>query len=251
LATLGLTSRYVDSVRNPSILHPLYFRLTQLTILIGLIMSIVGGTSSTSSTGVHTPQTTSKAGIGLYCAAFAALVLISLYTSTQLSRADAGEKRLLLAVLLAFPFILVRIVYSACSVFGAHGDFNLLTGSVVIYAIMAVLMEFIVIGIYLVVGLKVQVLAADARGPIASRGWNMRGGSRGNNSEASGDAPKAPMMSEWAGDGATTQQRQPRAPRGGTGHWARRGPIHGLVGMAVSAAKNHKRGGDVERSPVA
>lgn len=150
-------------------------------------------------------QTTSKVGIILYIVAYVALALTALLTSSKLSHAESGEKRLLLAVILALPFILVRLAYSTLAALTHFHDFNLLTGSVAIFAIMAVAMEFAVILIYLVTGWKTNVIPASQRGPIMSRPW------KGNL------------------DGAISR------PGGRRGR--RYGPIHGLVSAAVAAAQ--------------
>ena len=149
-------------------------------------------------------QTTSKIGIILYIVAYVALALTALLTGSKLSRAEIGEKRLLLAVILALPFILVRLTYSTLAAVSHFHDFNLLTGSVAILAIMVVAMEFAVIFIYLLTGWKTNVIPASRRGPIVSRPW------KGNL------------------DGPTSRS-------GGRGA-RRQGPIRGLVRAAVAAS---------------
>lgn len=163
-------------------------------------------------------QTTSKGGIILYIVAYVALALTALLTSSKLSHAESGEKRLLLAVVLALPFIFVRLVYSTLAVLAHIHQFSLLTGSVAVFAIMAVAMEFAVIVIYLVVGWKISVIHASQCGPIMSRPW------KGNL------------------DGAI--------PRPGARGGRRQGPIHGLVRAAVSAAQQQaaQRSGEEGRS---
>ncbi len=116
-------------------------------------------------------QTTSKAGIILYIVAYVAVALTALLTSSKLSHVGNGEKRLLLAVTLALPFILVRLVYSTLAALTHFHEFNLLTGSVAIFAIMAVAMEFAVVLIYLVTGWMTNAIPATQRGPIMSRPW--------------------------------------------------------------------------------
>ena len=185
----------------------MHFRAVQLVITLGLILSIVGGTSSISSTGVYTTQTSSKVGIALFIVAYVALVLITVLTTLNLSSAEGGEKRLDFAVILALPFILVRLAYSALAVFSHHHEFNLVGGSVAIMAVMSVLMEFIVVFIYLLVGAKTEASPVARQGPISSRPWKGR------------------VAGAGAGKGARLQQRQ------------RQRPIRGLVGLAVAAVR--------------
>jgi len=162
---------------------------------------------------VYQPQTTTKAGIVLYLIAFIALGLIAAVTMHKLPTAAKDDKRLAWAVIIALPFILVRLIYSIISVFSHNHQFNLITGSVTIHVVMAVLEEMAVVCIYLVAGWVTAVITSTNRGPIASRPW------KGN------------LAGE---DGA----------RGGHGRRRRQGPIHALVEAGISAAQ-HNKGGEV------
>ncbi|RFU25705.1 hypothetical protein B7463_g10635, partial [Scytalidium lignicola] len=211
LATLGLLSRCADSTATSSsgLFHAIQFRLIQLVITIGLILSIVGATSSVSPTGVYQPQATTKVGVVLYVVAFVALVLIAAVISAKLSTSPGDDRKFSYAVVLALPFILVRLIYSLISVFAHNSHFNLLTGSVIIHVFMAVLEEMAVVVIYLVVGWMTDALAPTARGPIASRPWK----------------------GSLAGRGSS---------QGGNGRRKRQGPIHALVGAGIAAVQQRK-----------
>jgi hypothetical protein len=149
-----------------------HFRLVQLVITLGLILSIVGGTSGNASPGSGIQvSTTSKAGIILYICAYAALCLVCALSITSLHHASSGEKRLVFAVILALPLILVRLIYSALVVFVHNHDFNILHGSVVLLVVMAVVEEFIVVGIYLVCGFTMEKQSPNVVGPLVSRPW--------------------------------------------------------------------------------
>jgi hypothetical protein len=204
-----------DSIGKTStgVFHAIQFRLLQLLITIGLILCIVGGASSTSSTGVYQPQATTKAGLLLYLIAFITLILLAAVTMHKLSNALGDEKRLVWAVIVALPFILVRLIYSLISVFSHNHRFNLITGSVVVHVFMAVLEEMAVVCLYLVIGWMTDALTPSNRGPIASRPW------KGN----------------LAGVGGA---------RGGHRRKRRQGPIHALVGAGVAAVR-HNEGSEV------
>ena len=215
----GLTkSHSVDTinVNTPNTRHMILFRVTQLVVTLGLVLSIAGGTSSVSSTGTFTVQTTSKVGVLLYALAYASIAAITIFTIPKLANTVLGEKRLVLAVIIALPFIAVRIAYSILAVFLHDHDFSILNGSVIIMAVMAVLEEFVVVIIYLIVGWMAEKLPATQRGPLTSRPW------------------KGPLNPTQNGGG-------------GKGRGMRQGPIHGLVGMAVAAARDRPHGQDVER----
>lgn len=184
------------------------FRLLQLLITVGLILCIVGGTSSTSSSGGYETQPTTKAGVALYLVAFVALSLMAIVMTHKLSNAPTDDKRLAWTVIIALPFILVRIIYSLISVFSHIHSFNRFTGSVAILVVMGVLEEMAVVSLYLMIGWKLKATTTLDRGGIASRPWkgNLEGG---------------------------------RGARGGHGK-RRQGPIHALVGAGIEAVQNRK-----------
>lgn len=145
----------------------------------------------------------------LYLIAFSALVLIVVVTMFKLLNAPNDDKWLVRAVLVALPLILLRITYSIISAFAHNRHFNLITGSVVILVVMAILEEMAVVLIYLLAGWKIRTLTPLEKGPVASRPWKGRldigAGGRGNN-----------------------------------GRGRRQGPIHALVGAGIAAAQPHK-----------
>jgi hypothetical protein len=160
-----------------------HFRILQLIITLGLILSIAGGSSgSVSADGTVTVATTSKVAIGLYILAYVALALIVLLSLGKISSIPSGEKIVLVTVILAMPFILSRLAYSTLSVLLHNHLFSIVSGSVVVHVAMAVVEEFIVVAMYLLLGFKVDKLDASQQGPIANRPWKNkknRGGRRG------------------------------------------------------------------------
>lgn len=145
----------------------------------------------------------------LYLIALIALGLIAAVTTHKLSNAPSDDKRLVWVVIIALPFILVRLIYSLISVFSHNRHFNLITGSIAILVVMSVLEEMAVVFIYLVIGWKIDTLTPTDRGPIASRPW------KGN----------------LAGGGGA---------RGGNGRRRRQGSIHALVGAGIAAVQHKK-----------
>ncbi|KAF2032367.1 hypothetical protein EK21DRAFT_110042 [Setomelanomma holmii] len=172
LATLGILSRFVDFInsRAAPIFTVKHFRLLQLLITVGLILSIVGGTSSNIQPNGHIEvETTSKVGIILYIIAYVGLALVFAISIPRLHVVIGKERRVAVAIVLAMPFILVRLVYSACAVFLHNHLFNMVTGSVVVLVVMDVAMEFIVVAIYILLGFAVDKVGRDNAGPIAGR----------------------------------------------------------------------------------
>lgn len=148
----------VESIKDSrtTLFRSIHFRLLQTLIIVGLILSIVGGTSSFSSGGTYTVKPISKVGIILYIVAYAAEVMIAAH-ALRLLPTGSGEKGLLFAVIAALPFLLVRLIYSALGVVGGIHTFNNFSGSVAAFAIMAVLTEIIVIVIFLSAGWRMPL----------------------------------------------------------------------------------------------
>lgn len=151
------------------------FRLLQLVITLGLILSIVGGTStSTSGNGTMTVSSTSKAGVGLYIAAFAGVTLIALVSVGYRNIVPRQESQILTAVSIAWPFILVRLAYSVLAAFSHDRSFSIATGSIAIHTGMTVIEEFMVVVIYLFLGFKLQKLGPEQQGEVTNRQWKSR-----------------------------------------------------------------------------
>jgi lysylphosphatidylglycerol synthetase-like protein (DUF2156 family) len=201
------TKLSADSVHQSSrmVFSTIYFRITQLGITIALILSIVGGTSSISSTGVYKVQTMSKAGILLYIVCYLALALMALLTLRNTFYLTSGETRIMWAVFVALPLLLVRLVYSLLLIFDHKQRYSLVNGSALIHALMAVVEEMLIILIYLGVGWTLTPTAV----------------------------PKTPTPLPGR------LAKGVRVPNSGpnVSHGRRRGPIHTLVGMAVEGAQ--------------
>jgi hypothetical protein len=199
----------VDSANRSSriVFSSIYFRVTQLGITVGLILSIVGGTSSVSSSGVYDSQGTSKAGVILYIVCYIAIGATALLTLINSCYLTTEESRIAWAVIIAMPLISVRLIYSLLITFDHSHQFNILSGSALIHALMAVLEEMLTVLIYLGIGwtLAPSAVAKTLAIPLESRPG------RGN-------------MSVGADRNGVSGRR--------------RGPVHSLIGMAVGSAQN-------------
>lgn len=153
-----------------------HFRLLQLLITLGLILSIVGGTSGTvESDSVVKVAATSKVGIVMYIVAFVGILLVYFVSIRSTSVIAKQERRIPAAVVFALPLILVRLIYAACSVFLHRHLFNIVTGSLAVRVGMAIIEEFLVSAIYVAVGFLVTRVDPSAQEPIAGRDWKMKG----------------------------------------------------------------------------
>lgn len=146
-----------------------------MLVTVGLILSIAGGTGGTvQPDGTVKVATTSKAGIALYIVAYVGIVLVYFVSVPKTSVVPNQERRVPVAIIFALPFVVVRLIYSACSVFLHSHLFNIVTGSVAVRVAMAVIEEFIVVAIYIWLGFLVTKIDANAQGPIAGREWKRK-----------------------------------------------------------------------------
>ncbi|KAH7074522.1 hypothetical protein BKA63DRAFT_603434 [Paraphoma chrysanthemicola] len=173
-ATLGMLSRFVDNINSKTVatFTVKHFRLLQVLIMVGLILSIAGGTSgNTQPDGTVHVGTESKVGIILYIVAYVGLSFMYAVSARRTYVVTGKERRVAVAIVLALPFILVRLIYSACAVFLHDHLFNIVTGNVAVLFVMAVAMEFIVVAIYILLGFVVDKVDSADQGPIAGRAW--------------------------------------------------------------------------------
>lgn len=92
------------------------------------------------------------------------------------------ERHSPIAVAIAWPFILVRLIYSALAVFVNNDTFSVVGGKVSVRAAMAVIEEFLVVFDYLILGLMLHKLQPEEQGELANRAWKDRRGKRRGNS---------------------------------------------------------------------
>ena len=140
---------------------------------MGIILSIIGGVESGSdysTTGRYIPQTLTKVGLGLFIASFVAILTITVLLSSSISHAEPGEKRVLLAVALSLPLLLVRLMYGAVYIFGNSSEFNSLSGSVSILLFMGLFEEMGIVLIYEGVGLTLRKVVKQAVATGEQRG---------------------------------------------------------------------------------
>lgn len=158
LATLGLLSRLLENINRThnTAVGTRVLNGIQLVITVGLILGIVGGVNASDNletTGKYSPGTLSKAGSALFIVSYVAIVIATIFVSFSVKHAAQGEKRILAAVALSLPFLLVRLVYSILSTFAHNKNFNLISGSTTILLCVAFIEEFIIVIIFEGVGL--------------------------------------------------------------------------------------------------
>ena len=139
---------------NP--LPPMIFRLVGMVALVAVILSIVGATENSNITS-GLVNTKSQAGLALYIVAWVGLCGLFLLVANRSQSIEDGEHRLLLAVGISLPLILVRLIYSCIYTFGHKAQFNMLSGNVTIQLVMSVLEEIVIVLVCLGIGLTLEV----------------------------------------------------------------------------------------------
>ncbi|KAJ9154736.1 hypothetical protein NKR23_g2458 [Pleurostoma richardsiae] len=176
LVMLGLLTRVLESVTRATrgkqgsgpLVNQRNLRIVQVVVMVALILGIVGGTevgdqisdvASGESSSYSMPME-SKAGVALMIAGYGLLVLAAASVGAHsLGDVEQGEKRLLGAIFLALPFVLVRLIFSGLSTFTSNPNFRLIGGSASYpdyFLGMSVVMEMAAITVFEAVGLSLQ-----------------------------------------------------------------------------------------------
>ncbi|RDW94675.1 hypothetical protein BP5796_00438 [Coleophoma crateriformis] len=175
MSTTALLSRLLGNIQKSTntFLKTRMLQLVELVILVALILGIVGGIQSSNgiAQGSYHPNALNKVGVALFIACFAVIVMATIALSFSVAHADQGEKRILAAVAISLPFMLVRLIYSIMVTYTTAKAFNQLTGSVTVLLCVALIEEFIIVVIYEAVGVtlpKVPKLQPRQGQPLSS-----------------------------------------------------------------------------------
>ena len=114
-----------------------------------------------SNTEVHV-------AIILFLVVYIVIVAMALFAVCCTKQIPNEERVLLKAVVLALPFIFVKILYSLLTAFSGLSVFNFITGSKTADLCMAVLEEMVVVLLYLFAGLRVQTAPVYGGVPLSS-----------------------------------------------------------------------------------
>lgn len=104
---------------------------------------------------MQTHESEYKAAIAIFLIQVITLLGLLGLLVTRHKQAKAGERRILIAVAAAWPFLLVRVIYSMCVAFSPSSVFNMQNPNIYVEAFMASLEEFIVVGIIVALGFLV------------------------------------------------------------------------------------------------
>ncbi|KAI0971674.1 hypothetical protein F4678DRAFT_472194 [Xylaria arbuscula] len=146
---LAFINRALSATSQAStvIINPRTLLLASLVVLVSVPLGIYGGTSAGdnyAATGVYKVSTYSEAATALIIVGFVIVVLATVILGFNISHVEPGEKRVVLAVALSLPFLLVRVIYSAVGTFQPHSAFSNVTGNVNVLIGAAIVEEFII-----------------------------------------------------------------------------------------------------------
>ncbi|KAI1168057.1 hypothetical protein F5B18DRAFT_346534 [Nemania serpens] len=208
---LALINRAVTSIEKArsAVINPNVLRGTQILVLVALILNAVGGSNSGTQfaqTGKYVVSPLTQAGIALTIAGFALLVFATFIVGKNVAHAEPGEKRIVGAVALSLPFLLVRLIYSAIGTYQPNSAFNSRTGDVNIFLGTAVIEEIIIVVILEAMGLTLNVLPKPEKSATESSllgrfadGRDHRRSRRGNHRARRYDGYEMPSMSSPRG----------------------------------------------------
>lgn len=137
--------------------------LVSVPLIVGIILGIVGGVKEMDS-----DPTSEKLGRNLYQAAVVIFFIVFiitavgvLFTLTRLDACIPSERKLVVGSTIVLPFLLVRIIYSLSVGFASTTStlFSLYHPNVYVYSFMAVVEEFIIMGVLLGVALVTPRMA--------------------------------------------------------------------------------------------
>lgn len=138
------------------------FHLFRIVTVVALALSIAGITSNMSADGLKHPDIKIKIGMILYVVSFVQMIFYLAILAMRRNSVEKGEHRVLLAVALSSPFILVRLLYVFFVWFLHNSTFSMMDGNVTVQLVMSVLEEFAVVIICLAVGLTLRVRGRDS-----------------------------------------------------------------------------------------
>jgi hypothetical protein len=157
------------SMQDPKINSKL-FRILQVVIGISLILGILGVTSpkSQAADGTFIPPTISKVGIVLNIAVFIAITIIFVLSLPHGPAVPGPERPVRVHIPIALVAIAIRLLYSALCIFIHNSTFSLFNGSIVANVLMAIVEEFFVVIITLVLGFKLGRINVEVQGEIVN-----------------------------------------------------------------------------------
>jgi len=141
--------------------NPRIYTILHLPTVLGLVLAAIGGSDASKSDPSKQSHghTDTKVAMIIFIGVWivqSGMAIIAVY---RLLHIRSDERRLALAIAASIPFLAVRLIYSVISAFDdTSTTFNPIMGNVDVLAFMAVMEEFIVVGLYLAGGYLISKL---------------------------------------------------------------------------------------------
>ncbi|OAL43455.1 hypothetical protein IQ07DRAFT_580042 [Pyrenochaeta sp. DS3sAY3a] len=177
MATLGILGRSISSADTKSsyIATPKSFLPIQLIILTSLILGIIGATTPhLQPHNIIEFNSTAKASVIFYIVAYAGILITYSFSIPHARLLPRQERKISLALLVALPFIFVRLAYAACAIFMHTRVFSVVRGNEAVYGGMAIVEEFIVIAMYIALGFALESVPEVGRETNPAQGNGRR-----------------------------------------------------------------------------
>ncbi|KAF7926642.1 uncharacterized protein EAE97_010151 [Botrytis byssoidea] len=182
MATYGLLSRTTDIVsgyakagtlfemQNGGYYKPInstsgslrsrFIYLMHIPTLIALALCIVGGTREFDGTSskISSGRNLTKVGIAIYVGVLIIQISLVIITFKDYYKIPTGHGRVFWAVVIANPFLAVRLIYSVLAAFTSIKSFSVIDGSALVRLLVASIEEFTVVALYLLAGLMTPSL---------------------------------------------------------------------------------------------
>ncbi|KAH8696279.1 hypothetical protein BGW36DRAFT_297538 [Talaromyces proteolyticus] len=153
LTYIGLLGQ-IDTEQN---INPRLLRLVTLAGFLGLILGIVGVSILDDKSSFH-PNSEIKAAMGIFLAVFVIMSALAVWLGFQLwFSIKVWQKKLFFAIILSWPFLLVRLVYSAIGDYSTNHNFTPGGGNDTIYLCMSVLEEIVAMALCVGFGMSAMV----------------------------------------------------------------------------------------------
>jgi hypothetical protein len=133
------------------------FQVTHIITLVGLIMAVVSGSdsSSTNSKTLQSAKTDRKASAILLLVSLVLNTCMVGFLASRVRKVIPGDRVIVWCVLLALPFLFVRIVYYMLLSFDSSNSmFDPISPNIYVEAFMQILMEMIVYALFLTAGVS-------------------------------------------------------------------------------------------------
>ncbi|GIK06695.1 hypothetical protein Aspvir_002345 [Aspergillus viridinutans] len=166
-ATIGLLRIIIvyELKNNKTLNMPM--SISRLLFIVGIALIIAGGSLTgnyTDADSVKTGRTLTKAAYIVVAVFMAGLVLIQWYFWRQCASLSRASRTVLKSMALAIPFIIVRIAWLFLSIY--HPDdkrWSNLGGDIGPFVVMAALMEYIIVCIYIGTGFMIPATKGVTR----------------------------------------------------------------------------------------